>query len=193
MKIKARDFRVYLDLLTAGDAEDFAREINDPDIIRGVSNPDSPIPYPYTKEHAEKFIRSLGDAHLQGRMVSFAIRDANTNAFMGSMGVGEIDQNNKRCEILYWLGKQYWGKGYAKEAVRLALYYAFMVLKLNKVKAVIYSDNERSVGLLGKFGFAVEGKLRQEVYLSKERRFIDVMLLSLLKEDYRDDIAAKAE
>lgn len=177
MKIASKDFRIYLETLTKEDAADFAREINDPDILSKVSNPGYPMRYPYSKEQAIDFIGRLGDAHLQGRMISFAIRERKTKEFVGSVGLGEIDHATRSCEILFWLGKRHQGRGFAKEAVGLVVHYAFSTLGMERINALIYSENERSVGLLKGIGFAEGGKHGENPGIS---------MVVLLKGHYND-------
>ena len=183
MKISAKGFPVYLETIAASDAGDFAKQINDPEILKGVSNPASPMPYPYTNEHAINFIRTLHDAHLQGRMVSFAIRSAKTKEFLGSVGISEIDAKGRSCEILYWLGRKHWGSGYAKAAVKLALAYAFGKLGMAKVEAFVYPDNERSISFSKSAGFVELGALGD----GKSER----IMLAIFKRDYKDNTVIK--
>jgi RimJ/RimL family protein N-acetyltransferase len=65
------------------------------------------------------------------------------------------------AEVGYWLGAPYWGRGYMTEALRRVLRYAFGDLKLTSVVADAFAENARSVGVLVKSGFDVEGRRTQ--------------------------------
>lgn len=55
-------------------------------------------------------------------------------------------------ELGWIVGREHWGKGYATEAARAALDYAFEVLKRDRVISVIREGNERSVRVAEKLG-----------------------------------------
>jgi RimJ/RimL family protein N-acetyltransferase len=106
------------------------------------------------------------------------------NELIGLCGLASIDSANKKAELGYWIGKNYWGNGYGKEAVRLMAHFCFSELKLNKIYAKVLTNNERSIKLLGKLGFCNEGKSREDIYHMGS--FLDDYTFSLLKIDYKD-------
>jgi RimJ/RimL family protein N-acetyltransferase len=58
-------------------------------------------------------------------------------------------------EISYWLGKDYWGKGYATQAL------AAFLKETNQTRPIharVVKDNLRSLGVLRKCGFQITGK-----------------------------------
>ena len=58
----------------------------------------------------------------------------------------------------YWLGEEYWGKGYTTEACTKIISYAVQELKITKIKAAYIIDNDRSAKVLKKLGFQEIGK-----------------------------------
>jgi RimJ/RimL family protein N-acetyltransferase len=54
----------------------------------------------------------------------------------------------------------YWGKGYAREAATATLAHARDAIGLRRVVAITSVDNEASIGLLGRLGFAFERMTR---------------------------------
>jgi RimJ/RimL family protein N-acetyltransferase len=61
-------------------------------------------------------------------------------------------------EFGYWLGKPYWGKGYATEAAGRVVTFAFEELIAQKLKAGWYYDNPKSGRVLEKLGFKLTGE-----------------------------------
>jgi ribosomal-protein-alanine N-acetyltransferase len=59
------------------------------------------------------------------------------------------------------MGKQYWKRGYADEALSGLLSYAFRKYKLRSIKVMVDRDNIASSNLLLKLGFTHEGRSRQ--------------------------------
>ncbi len=76
----------------------------------------------------------------------------------------------------------YWGNGYAAEAIKAVIRYAFEVLKVHKILGGHYSFNKQSEQVNKKIGFVYEGTLRAtRVY---KGNLVDEVLYSLLYRDY---------
>ena len=76
------------------------------------------IPHPYSEEMAVDWIESL-QAGDEG--VAFAV-DLD-GELIGCVGYRAIDKTH--AEMGYWIGKPYWGMGYATEAAQALILYAF--------------------------------------------------------------------
>ena len=57
--------------------------------------------------------------------------------------------------------RQYWGQGYAQEAVTALVAYAFVSFPLHRITASVDPQNAASVRVLEKCGFAKEAHFRQ--------------------------------
>ena len=57
------------------------------------------------------------------------------------------------CELGYWLGRPFWGRGYMPEAVREILRHAFADLGMRTVWCGYYDGNEKSRRVQEKVGF----------------------------------------
>jgi RimJ/RimL family protein N-acetyltransferase len=44
---------------------------------------------------------------------------------VGSIGLKNMDLINKKANLGYWIGEEYWGRGIATECVGLIIDYAF--------------------------------------------------------------------
>lgn len=64
------------------------------------------------------------------------------------------DENN--WDISYNLGKAYWGKGYASEAMNRVMEYAKNVLKVKECIAIHAIENPQSARVIEKLGFIYE-------------------------------------
>lgn len=62
-------------------------------------------------------------------------------------------------ELSYALGKEYWGKGYAYEAARACIEYAFRDLKLPRLINAVNESNRPSIELMRRLGFRVARNL----------------------------------
>lgn len=78
------------------------------------------------------------------------------------------------CELGYWLGRDYWGKGIMPEACRELIRHAFEDLKVSKIWCGYYEGNEQSKRVQEKLGF--------KFYEKKEN--VEVALLNEIRNDY---------
>ncbi|WP_297436542.1 GNAT family protein [Thermococcus sp.] len=105
----------------------------------------------------------------------FTILERSSKGLTGVVGLHGIDHENGRAEVGYFLSPEYWGRGYATEAVALALRYAFEWLNLRKVYAHVFETNLASIRVLEKNGFNLVGRWRKHQYVPGEG-FVDVLM-----------------
>ncbi|MCL5430090.1 MAG: GNAT family N-acetyltransferase [Candidatus Marsarchaeota archaeon] len=189
MIIDCDDFQIYLQTLSMDDAEAFAKNINDIETIKNVSNRRSPMPFPYTKEKAMAFIETLLTRSMEGYFVNFSIRRKDNKKFVGAAGIGDINHIDRNGSILFWTGKEHRRNGYARQAIRLLLFYAFKELNFHKVKAEVYSSNLPSISLLKSLKFKNEGTLLEEY--EENGKFYNEEILAILENSYKDNLKAK--
>ena len=93
-----------------------------------------------------------------------------------------INKNNKKAEIGYWVGEDFWNQGYCTEAMRKVIKYAFEDKKLNKITCRHMMINPASGKVMIKSGMQKEGYLRQEIF--KNEKFYDTVVYGLLKSEW---------
>ncbi|MGO4379456.1 GNAT family N-acetyltransferase [Pseudoduganella sp. RAF53_2] len=101
----------------------------------------------------------------------------------GVVNLYKFDEQNRRCDIGYMLGRSSWGKGYMREALAAALEYAFSELHLHRVEADIDPRNHASARLLQSLHFVKEGHLRERWMVNGE--ICDSDIYGLLRADWR--------
>jgi ribosomal-protein-alanine N-acetyltransferase len=156
MEVRARAAGVWLKSLEPGDAAELARNADNEEIARSVGRPGE-FPHPYTEEAALFFIDDARRKLRERSAFHFGIRLG--SGFIGACGVYSIDRIRMSGEIGYWLSRERWGEGRAKEALGLLLGFCFCGLRLNKVSATVLVSNERSIGLLRSLNFAMARSL----------------------------------
>jgi ribosomal-protein-alanine N-acetyltransferase len=125
------------------------------------------VPNPYTIEDAINFIKSAHSDFNSLTALHFAIeyRDtsepANNLVFVGAISLKNIDLVNKKADLGYWIGEQYWGRGIATECVRLVIHYALSELELEEVSAYVFPDNKASIRVLEKNGMKKKGQVNE--------------------------------
>jgi len=149
--------RLSLRRIQLSDAEIITELANDP----GVTSTTMRMPYPCHIEYIENWIKK--DMHAGGEDSGFfVISLKETNDIMGVIGL-EVDRENERAELGYWLGLDYWGKGYCTEAAEAMLEYGFNILKLNRIWTFYMEGNNASGKVLEKIGMQHEGTLKKHI------------------------------
>ena len=68
-------------------------------------------------------------------------------------GHTDMTDRDDECELGYWLGKPFWGKGYMPEAAEAILCHAFEALGMTCVWCGYYDGNQKSKRVQEKLGF----------------------------------------
>ena len=128
------------------DATEFTRLAGD----WAVASMTSDIPHPLTEGQARAWLKP-------GRNeVRFAIEV--DGRLIG--GAGYYQRRTGTAELGFWLGREWWGRGYATEATTAVLRHGFEVGGLPGFTSSHFVDNHASAGVLRKLGFAPTGRCR---------------------------------
>lgn len=122
---------------------------------------------------------------------AWAVVDKSTGHVIGSISL-HVDTKRRLegCrQIGYVLGENYWGQGFATEACREVLRYAFEELGCPVVSSAHFPVNQKSRRVLKKLGFTYEGTLRRTMKLY-DGTYTDSLVYSLFKEEYEAHCAA---
>lgn len=101
----------------------------------------------------------------------------------GAIRLKDIDSEDRKAKIGYFIGRKYAGKGIVTSTVRAVLAYCFEQLNLNRIELRCAAGNEASKRVAERLGFVLEGMLRQEEYLNGE--FVDQHVYGLLAADFK--------
>ena len=108
-------------------------------------------------------------------------------SIVGSCGFYKWEKDpHRKAEMGYDLAPAYWGRGIMREALQAIIQYGFDEMNLNRITVLVISYNDRSLRLVDRLGFVKEGVMRESAYF--DGRFIDDVLLSLLKRDWRSQV-----
>jgi RimJ/RimL family protein N-acetyltransferase len=172
-----RTRRLLLRPFTLADAPEVRRLASD----RAIASTTWRVPHPYPEGAAEAWIATHEERFTSGAGADFAVVALDDDRLVGSMGL-EISGDHRWAELGYWVAVAEWGHGYATEAARAVLDYAFRELDLNRVHAHHMTRNPASGRVLEKVGMRHEGELRQHV--RKWGRFEDVRWLGILRSEW---------
>lgn len=115
------------------------------------------FPHPYTIRDGASFIKVARDL----RPETFFAIAVDDNAVGGIGFVLQHDVERVSAEIGYWLGRPYWGRGIASEALVALTRHAIDAHGLTRVFALPFAHNVASCRVLEKSGYVLEGRLRR--------------------------------
>ena len=147
--------------LVPTDAPALARHANDRDVWLNLRDR---FPHPYAVDDALAYI---GAVAARPRQTSFGVVVEGDAAGTITLLPGE-DIARATAEIGYWIGRSYWGRGIATEAIRAATQYGFDSLALHRIFAVPFVRNPASSRVLEKAGYVREGKMRRSAIKADE-------------------------
>ncbi|MFV0368665.1 MAG: GNAT family N-acetyltransferase [Hyphomicrobiaceae bacterium] len=168
-----RTARLVLRPLEESDVGEIARLAGDWDIASMTAR----IPYPYTVEDAHQWFDSLEEGE-----VVCAITADGDDSLLGITGYVP-SRDERSAEIGYWLGKPYWGRGYATEAAGALIDYCFWSVGFDGLTCCHFADNAASARVIGKLGFVWTGSC--ECWCEARRRSADAHHYELLRPKRR--------
>ena len=134
----------------------------------------------FTKESTKKWIEK--DLEKEN-VIAFAIRTLSDDRLIGDVGLGGFFWNHGDTYVGIGVGeREFWGKGYGSDAMRVVLRYAFTELNLRRVTLNVFEYNPRAIRAYEKLGFQQEGRVRK--YLNREGRRWDLVYMGIMKEEW---------
>ncbi|KAL8481692.1 hypothetical protein ACS0TY_027455 [Phlomoides rotata] len=130
-----------------------------------------------TKEAAVQYFLKNGITHPWHKAICVSGRA------VGSVSVSPFQGKDKcRAELGYVVASEYWGKGVATRAVKMAAAAVFAEWDhLERLEAVVDVDNPASQRVVEKAGFKREGVLRKYYLLKGKPK--DAVIFSILSTD----------
>ena len=114
------------------------------------------------RERAEKFLATCRQMAQEGTGARLAVERASDGGFIGWCTLFGWNPDFRSATLGYCFTDAAWGHGYATEAARALLRWAFDTLDLNRVQAEADTRNVASGRVLEKLGFVREGTLRED-------------------------------
>ena len=145
-----RSERLFLRPGWPEDWSELLTAINDPGVVRNLAT----APWPYTMADAMEFAAREQEKLLPHFFVTLPA--AQGARLIGSIGLG---RDGGEVELGYWIAREWWGQGYATEAVRAVLRLA-AALGHSRLVAGHFADNPASGRVLAKAGFMPTGERR---------------------------------
>src|SRR5512143_2465362 len=166
------------------DIPKFVEWLNDPEVMQGIL-----VHYPISQADEEGWFDRMLTRPTDERVMGIEIKEPSPDGsgeswkLVGSCAFDHIDWRVHAAEFGIIIGdKSYWNKGYGTDAVRLLVQHGFDTLNLNRIFLHVFDTNPRAIRAYEKAGFTVEVRERHAEF--KNGRYIDVLLMSILRQEY---------
>ena len=134
---------------------------------------------PWVPESPEAAEKRFAEATPNPDSVAFAIEV--DGVFVGQVVIFSIDLHSRKAEIGIVLGPDDVAKGIGRDAMRVAVRYAFRERGLHRLGLQVLATNERAIRCYRAVGFVEEGRLRDHAWVDGE--WVDELQMSLLATD----------
>jgi ribosomal-protein-alanine N-acetyltransferase len=143
--------------------------------------------YKYLETRGEQTIDSLREFinyQIKNKKYIWAIIDKSLNVHIGNIKIDPINEVHKYGEYGILIGdKDYWGKGFAREASKVVLNYFFTKNNyLRKINLGVVEKNSEAINLYKKLGFKQEGYLYK--HLIYDGIEIDVIRMAIFRDNF---------
>ncbi len=157
--------RLILRPLTIDDLDDIAKFVADPETMRFIGTGG-----PRSREHARATLEWMIDTLARQAFGHLAAVRKEDGALVGRSGLNVWDpsdwsitrlddaQGPVEIEVAYLFGREHWGNGYATEAATAVRDWALDRLGFERLIALIYPDNGRSIRVAEKLGMKPDGE-----------------------------------
>ncbi len=107
--------------------------------------------------------------------------------YIGDCGLMGLGNPNGSADLGVFIGdREYWGRGYGRDAVRLLLHYGFHYLGLRRIVLTTHAKNLRAIRCYLACGFVEEGRPRKVLWIEGE--YVYLVNMSILREEYDEGI-----
>lgn len=123
------------------------------------------------------------------KMLGWTLTVRGDDRLVGLLGVSRIDWDATCAELGYELTRAHWGRGLMREAVARVEQHMFCALDFHRLEIRTEPQNQRSVRIAERLGFAREGHLREHER-HPDGRYLDSLVFGKLNPAHRTDSAA---
>ena len=138
------------------------------------------------RARAERFISACQQMAEEGTGTRLAVDRGSDGTFIGWCSLTRWNADYRSAAMGYCFDDAVWGHGYATEAARALLQWAFDTLDLNRVQAETDTRNAASARVLEKLGFVWDGTLREDCVVNGE--VSDSWVYGLIRREWRDPV-----
>jgi ribosomal-protein-alanine N-acetyltransferase len=148
--------RLILEPWNAEDWIAFRPIATDPAVMRYITGGAA-----WNDEQIQSFIARQVDLYRTRGFCRWKLLAKRDRTLIGFCGAG-FWRDASDPEIGWWLARQYWGRGLATEAARLALRDAFERVGMERIISIARPENRASIRIMEKLGLEFAGEFESE-------------------------------
>jgi RimJ/RimL family protein N-acetyltransferase len=168
---------VMLRAMEPSDAEALWRWNHDPEVMRWMSDGYAQSLAQVRKRMEDRPRNTYGE-------VLLGIEVLEDTTLIGLVQLRDAEPETGCAELDIYLGeKEYWGRGYATDAMRTICRYGFQKMRLHKITLTVVTENHSAHRVYQKVGFVEEGRLRQ--VFRRDGQWYDMFTMGLLEGELR--------
>ena len=167
-------------LMEKGDIEEARTLHNDPSVLRQLTDP-----RPVNETQQAAWFEALSKSQTSQRYV---IRNSVSDYMIGVFRVDNIDLINKSVMVGLDIAPRFRGRGISYQVYEHFIDHFFKEIGMNRIYLYVLETNEIAHHVYEKLGFEEEGRQRQAVF--RDGRYVDYVMMSLLKSDVDSRIPA---
>lgn len=175
--------RLRLRPLVPADAPRLAELLDDWEVVKHTAA----IPHPYTLADGQSFIATMDAKRLAGTGIALAMERTLDRQVIGVIGFGL--ETDGTPELGWWVGRAFWGDGYATEAARRLVRHLFTDLGYGSAWAAAHPDNAASRAVMDKLGMRLAK--HQRVGQPARGESVIMPVYTLAAEDWASAHAAR--
>ena len=133
-------------------------------------------------EYTRSYLKQVERCYRQGSFHDFGVILKDNNRLIGTCGFARIDKANSTAEAGYVINPDFWGRGYAAEALSAIIALGFEKSTFNRIESRYMVDNHASRRVMEKSGMTFEGVHRQSIFVKDG--YEDIGVCAILRSDY---------
>ena len=175
-------------------------------ILRGIRRDDLPQLWLYSNDAEVELLHSADPPmpksleSMQARFDQDALKGDRSTWFaietegklIGTCGLHSFDRfrgTPHHAELGIGIGdRNYWGRGYGREAVKLLLSYGFSYWNLHRIYLETSSSNARAIRCYLACGFLEEGRLREHEW--QNGHYVDTVMMGILRTEWEQQFTS---
>ena len=157
-----------------------ARWQRDSEFIRLADS--DPIRLSSEKKIREWIVENRVDKGFQPERYPFYVRTLDDDRLIGFFGLW-VDLIHNVAWVGIGIGERdFWGKGYGTDMMKVCLRYAFEELSVHRVSLGLHEYNPRALRSYEKAGFRLEGRTRKD--MMREGKRTDTLWMGILRDEW---------
>jgi RimJ/RimL family protein N-acetyltransferase len=113
----------------------------------------------WDRSQTERFVARMIEMHERQGFCIYPVLLKESDKIIGHCGLNHLERGPE-IEIAFLFDEQYWGKGFATEIARAVLKRALQTMGVERVVAVAFPENARSIAVMQRIGMKPIGIAR---------------------------------